>query len=144
MLLFDGELSNALSDEVNGHIGRCADCASFLEALRLTSSTLRSSADIEFSETWSAKTAAAVRSRVSIESEWSVIEKTAEKIFVALALIVILLMSFGPTNGDVPDGNQVSSVGFLNLYIQDTTVARMVASSKLSKDDVLAAALHRP
>jgi hypothetical protein len=106
--------------------------------------SVRDAGNIRLSGEFAKHTVAVVRMRYQTEEEWSIIEKTAEKIFVGLAILVLLLMTFGPTNGDVPGESQVQRPGVFNEYLSDTTVVRLVASGQLSKDDVLAAALHRP
>ncbi len=137
----DGMLNGHDEQEVRSHVGSCRSCSLTVSELMLARHRVRDLPGLSLPPDFAANVATAVRSRAEEEQEWSVIEKTAEKLLAGIAIIVILLLTASETLFRPDESGVAQTAGLLEVYIRDTTTVRLLSSETITRDDVLAAAL---
>jgi len=137
----DNEISDELHRHIQSHITECSSCAVLVESLRTARERVQDVESVELPDTFASNVSTKVRSRMSQENEWSVIEKMAEKVLTGIAVVVVMIF-ITVTLLDLRDpASETRTAGLFDLYIRDSTVANLVTAESITRDDVLAAAL---
>jgi len=139
----DEDLPSSEAGQIRDHIDGCASCQRTVQELREAKLSIRALDGIALPSTFAADISSAVRSTVDQEAEWSIIEKTAEKILTGIAIVVLFLLVASNLFVDETELREARTAGLLELFIRDTTVVRIVTAESLTRDDILAVALTR-
>ncbi len=133
----DGEVTDHERKEVESHVETCTACRDRLDRYRHSSAFLRGAGR----ESLPAHFAASVRTRLreegSEERQWIPAELLAQKILIALTVIVIVLSGLTFVNGSQEPARMDR---FLAGDQSDSTVSRILSEDNpISKEDILLA-----
>lgn len=141
LAVIDGHVTSDEAKAARSHIESCAVCEGEVRRMRSVISRIREAEGLDLPAGFASDIASTVRARVDQETEWSHIEKSAERVLTGIAIVVVILLAVTTVFNDQPVNGDARTAGLIDYYIQDTTVARLVSAESITRDDVLAAAL---
>ena len=136
----DGEISAAEQVTVEAHLADCTACRAELAQLESVRSQIRAAADVELHYRFSYDVARSVRRDDNEQMAWEGIEKSAQRAFVILALVVAGFML-------LIDREQPQPVSMTEQILTESsdsvTTSMLLKQGDLSKDDVLFSVLSK-
>ncbi len=140
-LFVDGQLGGGEASDVREHLSGCSGCSRLHSDLISLRTRLQSVPPPDLPASFAQTVLDRTRSEAGQEQEWTIIEKTAEKVLAGLTFAALVLWALSSGMNGISDRQAERSAGLLDVYIRDSSTVKLMSGETLTRDDLLAAAL---